>query len=118
MSETGQLKEKLAFGSLEVRVLEVRELPVHLFVVRYELAEKTTEIKKHASATHTFQDVLNFKIMRMHGDVEVEAWHKHKLFKAFILFISLHTFFISSLLFVYLVLSSLEKSCFLFIYLL
>eukprot|EP01112_Ceratiomyxa_fruticulosa_P024102 TRINITY_DN958_c0_g1_i4.p1 TRINITY_DN958_c0_g1~~TRINITY_DN958_c0_g1_i4.p1 ORF type:complete len:109 (-),score=27.32 TRINITY_DN958_c0_g1_i4:17-301(-) len=26
MSETGQLKEKLAFGSLEVRVLEVSEL--------------------------------------------------------------------------------------------
>eukprot|EP01113_Clastostelium_recurvatum_P034517 TRINITY_DN468_c0_g1_i3.p1 TRINITY_DN468_c0_g1~~TRINITY_DN468_c0_g1_i3.p1 ORF type:complete len:586 (+),score=151.09 TRINITY_DN468_c0_g1_i3:26-1783(+) len=78
---TGQLKDRLQLGTLEVKVLEVREIPIHLFIVRYENAEKSSEVKKHASDTHQFNDVFSFRIMRLQGDIEVEAWRKHKLLK-------------------------------------
>jgi hypothetical protein len=69
------------FGSLEVKVLETREIDINFVTVKVENTPKLSEVKKHHSSSHQFSDVLHFNIGRPEADISIQTWRKNIIMK-------------------------------------
>ncbi|GAM18249.1 hypothetical protein SAMD00019534_014240 [Acytostelium subglobosum LB1] len=75
------IKDKNIFGTLEVKIKEVKGCQTHFLLAKCELAQKRTEDKTKPSANHTFVDVFEFRVSSPNSELEIEAWKKNFFFK-------------------------------------
>ncbi|EFA77386.1 calpain-like cysteine protease [Heterostelium album PN500] len=75
------IKDKNIFGTVEVKIKEVKGCQTHFLFAKCELAQKKTEIKSKALSNHTFVDVFEFRVSSPNSEVEIEAWKKNLFFK-------------------------------------
>eukprot|EP01132_Coremiostelium_polycephalum_P009166 gene9166-11234_t len=72
---------KLFYGTLDVKIKEVKGCQLHFLVAKCELAEKKSEVKSKPLSNHTFYDVFNFRVTGPNSELEIIGWKKSFFFK-------------------------------------
>ncbi|EGG16757.1 calpain-like cysteine protease [Cavenderia fasciculata] len=75
------IKDKNIFGTLEVKIKEVKGCQTHFLLAKCELAQKKSEVKTKSLSNHTFVDVFEFRVSSPNSEIEIEAWKKNLFFK-------------------------------------
>eukprot|EP01133_Synstelium_polycarpum_P007650 gene7650-8954_t len=75
------IKDKNIFGTLEVKIKEVKGCQTHFLIAKCELAQKKTEVKAKPLSNHTFVDVFEFRVSSPNSELEIEGWRKNLFFK-------------------------------------
>ncbi|GAM24945.1 hypothetical protein SAMD00019534_081200 [Acytostelium subglobosum LB1] len=80
-TEVVNIKDKNIFGTVEVKIKEVRGCSTHFILAKCELAQKKSEVKTKPLSNHTFVDVFDFRVSSANSELEIEGWRKNLFFK-------------------------------------
>jgi hypothetical protein len=69
------------FGTLEVKVIETRDISINWVIGRVEITSRLSEVKKSHSSSHQFSDVFNFQVGSAEAELVIEAWRKNLIVK-------------------------------------